>query len=67
MVILLLICSCAYIHAHTPALFDRNKTGYTHWPIGCLAYSLSIVYSGCSGSLHELVGKIKGSSGELYL
>jgi hypothetical protein len=26
-VILLIICTCAYIHAHFPAILDRNKTG----------------------------------------
>ena len=28
LVILLLICTCTYIHAQTPSLLDRNKTGY---------------------------------------
>lgn len=27
-VILLLICTCAYIRAMAPSLLDRNKTGY---------------------------------------
>jgi len=27
LVFLLLICTCTYIHAHTPALFDRNRAG----------------------------------------
>ena len=26
-VVLLLICTCAYIHAHVPSVLDRNKTG----------------------------------------
>ena len=26
-VILLIICTCAYLHAHVPAILDRNKTG----------------------------------------
>jgi len=26
-VILLVICTCAYIRTHTPSLLDRNKTG----------------------------------------
>lgn len=29
-VILLVICTCAYIRAQFPALLDRNKTGYSH-------------------------------------
>lgn len=28
-VILLLICTCAYIRAMAPSLLDRNKTGYS--------------------------------------
>ena len=28
-VILLLICTCAYVHSLYPALLDRNKTGLT--------------------------------------
>lgn len=27
-VVLLLICTCAYIRALYPALLDRNRTGY---------------------------------------
>ncbi|NWX48890.1 KISHA protein, partial [Steatornis caripensis] len=27
-VILLLICTCAYIRSLTPSLLDKNKTGY---------------------------------------
>ena len=29
-VILLLICTCAYIRALAPSLLDKNKTGYDH-------------------------------------
>jgi len=29
-VILLLICTCAYIRALTPTLLDKNKTGYVY-------------------------------------
>ena len=27
-VVLLLICTCTYIHAVTPSILDRNKTGF---------------------------------------
>ncbi|RKP20124.1 DUF1242-domain-containing protein, partial [Rozella allomycis CSF55] len=27
-VLLLLVCTCSYIHAQTPALLDRHKTGF---------------------------------------
>lgn len=28
-VVLLLICTCTYIHAVTPSILDRNKTGFS--------------------------------------
>lgn len=34
-VVLLLICTCTYIHAQTPSLLDRNKNGYVSLAIAC--------------------------------
>jgi len=27
-ILVLLICTCAYIHSHIPSLLDKNKTGF---------------------------------------
>uniref|UniRef100_A0A674DND6 Protein kish n=1 Tax=Salmo trutta TaxID=8032 RepID=A0A674DND6_SALTR len=52
-VILLLICTCAYLRAMAPSLLDKNKTGYLltvlawgpYVAVCCVVMALSILFS----------------------
>ncbi|BAM82365.1 hypothetical protein, conserved [Cyanidioschyzon merolae strain 10D] len=48
-VILLLICTCTYVHALQPRLLDRNKTGFTgvFWKAARIGERLSPYVSLC--------------------
>ncbi|KAL3842460.1 hypothetical protein ACJMK2_020470 [Sinanodonta woodiana] len=54
-VVLLLICTCAYIRSIAPSLLDKNKTGYyiftgcrerksPYVAVCCIAMALSILF-----------------------
>ncbi|KAJ9133589.1 hypothetical protein NKR23_g10700 [Pleurostoma richardsiae] len=49
LVILLLICSCAYVHQLFPAILDRNKTGFMgiFWKCARIGERLSPYVSIC--------------------
>ncbi|KAK4101935.1 DUF1242-domain-containing protein [Parathielavia hyrcaniae] len=51
LVILLLICTCAYVHQLFPAILDRNKTGITgiFWKCARIGERLSPYMSLCCG------------------
>ncbi|KAK4108661.1 DUF1242-domain-containing protein [Canariomyces notabilis] len=51
LVILLLICTCAYVHQIFPAILDRNKTGLTgiFWKCARIGERLSPYISLCCG------------------
>ncbi|KAL2155534.1 hypothetical protein VTH82DRAFT_276 [Thermothelomyces myriococcoides] len=51
LVILLLICTCAYVHQLFPAILDRNKTGVTgiFWKCARIGERLSPYISLCCG------------------
>jgi len=50
LVILLLICTCTYLHAQIPAVMDRNKHGFAVF-LRELTFIVCLVFS---GSLREL-------------
>lgn len=51
LVILLLVCTCTYLHQLFPAILDRNKTGITgiFWKCARIGERLSPYMSLCCG------------------
>uniref|UniRef100_A0A8C7W0D0 Protein kish n=1 Tax=Oncorhynchus mykiss TaxID=8022 RepID=A0A8C7W0D0_ONCMY len=53
-VILLLICTCAYLRAMTPSLLDKNKTGFLgiFWKCSRIGERKSPYVAVCSSVFH---------------